>query len=67
MDRGNAHPAGSCNTHDHAIKRLIAGYKRQFRIPENFDHYSPEDFSRAERRYVKLCLAHGAPPTRGGT
>ena len=44
------------------IKLLIEGYKKQFRISENLNHYSKEDYQEAEKRFVKFCLHHG-----GGT
>ena len=44
------------------IKRLIDKYVSEFRIPENLEHYSPEDFEKAERRFVKFCLNQGPPP-----
>ena len=42
------------------IERLIAKYKREFRISENLNHYSSEDYTTAEREYVRFCLKHGA-------
>jgi hypothetical protein len=41
------------------IERLIAKYKRDFRIFENLNHYSNKDFITAEREYVRHCLKFG--------
>ncbi len=41
------------------IERLIAKYKSEFRIGENLNHYSSEDYITAEREYVRFCLRHG--------
>jgi translation initiation factor 2 beta subunit (eIF-2beta)/eIF-5 len=41
------------------IERLIAKYKREFRIVENLNHYSSEDYVMAEREYVRHCLKFG--------
>ncbi len=35
---------------------LIKFYKRSFRIPENLNHYSPEDYELAERKFLKYCV-----------
>jgi hypothetical protein len=41
------------------VKLLKERYRKNFRIPENIDHYSKEDFKKAEKKYVKLCLLNG--------
>lgn len=41
------------------IKLLIKEYKNQFNIPENLDHYSPKDYHKAQKGYVKHCLQNG--------
>jgi len=46
------------------IERLVALYKSQFRIWENLNHYSSEDYITAEREYVRYCLKNG-PRTAG--
>jgi hypothetical protein len=43
------------------IERLIQKYRDQFRIPENIENYSREDYSRAEKYYVTYCLKNGHP------
>jgi hypothetical protein len=41
------------------VKLLREMYRNKFRIPENTDHYSEEDYKKAEKKYVKLCLMTG--------
>jgi len=41
------------------IKLLRKRYRNKFRIRENMDYYSKEDFKKAEKKYVKLCLITG--------
>jgi hypothetical protein len=38
------------------IKLLVQKCREQFRISENFEHYSDSEYREAERKYVKLCL-----------
>lgn len=49
---------GALDQHQ-GIDRIIAQYRRKFRVPENLDHYSEADFHEAERRYLHFCLTHG--------
>jgi hypothetical protein len=44
------------------IRKLIKRYTIEFQIPENIDHYSPEDYARAEKQFVKHCLKEGCLP-----
>jgi hypothetical protein len=44
---------------NNGIKLLIRRYREQFRIPENLNHYSREDFQAAEQKYVKMCVLKG--------
>jgi hypothetical protein len=37
-------------------ERLLEHYRRAFRTPENLNHYSPEDYELAERKYLKGAL-----------
>ena len=48
------------------IEKLIRRYIREFRVPENLEHYSRRDFERAEKRFVKHCLEQGCPLSRKG-
>ena len=41
------------------FKLLRDLYRKKFRIPENMDYYSKEDYKKAEKKYVKLCLLNG--------
>jgi len=41
------------------FKLLREKYRNKFRIRENMDYYSKEDFKKAEKKYVKLCLLTG--------
>jgi len=41
------------------IKLLIQNLKKEFRIPENLEHYSEEDFKEAEKKFLKFCLQNG--------
>ncbi|GBC60744.1 hypothetical protein DENIS_1703 [Desulfonema ishimotonii] len=44
---------------DTGIRLLIAHYKNAFRIPENLNHYSPEDYVCAEKQFIKITLRKG--------
>ena len=48
MQKDNYQPTG--------LRLLINACRQSFRIPENLDHYSPEDLRDAEKKYVKYCL-----------
>ena len=41
------------------LKLLINECRKNFRIPENLDHYSDTDLRDAEKKYVKHCLNDG--------
>jgi Holliday junction resolvasome RuvABC ATP-dependent DNA helicase subunit len=41
------------------IKLLIQNLKKEFRIPENLEYYSEEDFQEAEKKFLKFCLQNG--------
>jgi len=41
------------------MQRIVREYKKQFRIPENLNHYSKKDFQKAEKRFLKFCLQEG--------
>jgi hypothetical protein len=43
------------------IERLIATYSAAFQIPENTNHYAPEDFEKAQRQFIRYCLQYGIP------
>ena len=41
------------------IKKLTQKYRTLFRIPENLNHYSKQDFHVAERKFLKYALEDG--------
>ena len=41
------------------IDMLLETYRKKFRIAENLNHYSEENFKIAERKYLKFALAMG--------
>ena len=41
------------------IRNLVSLYRKQFRIPENLNHYSKEDLILAERKFIKFALQGG--------
>lgn len=41
---------------DIGIVKLYRSYRKAFRIPENLNHYSEEDFRNAEKTFIKLCF-----------
>jgi len=47
------------NQSNSGIKTLIMKYKNEFRIPENLNYYSDEDFKKAERCYLKFLFNEG--------
>jgi hypothetical protein len=47
-------------------KLLVKKYRETFRIPENINYYSKEDFQRAEKKYLKFCLTTGMCEDRRG-
>lgn len=44
---------------DTGLRRKIRQGKRLFRIPENKNHYSAENYKRAEKMFVKYCILEG--------
>jgi hypothetical protein len=41
------------------INLLVKRYKELFRISENVNYYSEDDFRTAERKFLKFCMTHG--------
>ncbi len=41
------------------VARLLNEYKKVFRIPENLNFYSEEDYHQAERKFIKYVLYTG--------
>lgn len=48
------------------IERLVETCVNAFQIPENIEHYTPRDFERAQRQFVRFCLQVGFGPGREG-
>jgi hypothetical protein len=44
---------------DTGIKFLIKIYKEKFKIPENLNYYSAEDYKKAEKKFLKYTLFEG--------
>ena len=40
-------------------KELLRKYRKAFRIPENLNYYSKEDFKSAERQFIKYAILNG--------
>jgi hypothetical protein len=47
------------------IDLLLKECRRRFRIPENLNHYSEEDFREAEKKFIKLCFVGGNRQDQG--
>lgn len=45
--------------HNAGIDAIIKHGRKLFRIKENLDFYSPEDYKKAETTFVKTCILHG--------
>jgi hypothetical protein len=45
------------------IKLMVKKYRKAFRVPENLDFYSEEDFILAERKFLKYALLQGKSAT----
>ena len=48
------------NNNNKGLQLLIAQYRKNFRIPENLDYYSVEDYKKAEKLFLKHMLK-GSP------
>ena len=57
---------GNNSSRNNGIKLLVEKYRKKFRIPENFNHYSEENYKIAERKYLKFALgmADSKDPTK---
>jgi len=45
---------------------MIQKYRKAFRVRENLDYYSEEDFIVAERKFLKYALLQGESAARSG-
>ncbi len=50
---------GNDYSQNSGIKLLVEKYRKKFRIAENFNHYSEENYKIAERKYLKFALGMG--------
>ena len=41
------------------IKQMVNMYRKMFRVRENLEFYSEEDFNAAERKFLKFALLQG--------
>jgi hypothetical protein len=41
------------------IQLLLDRYRTAFRIAENLEHYSEEDYRRAEKKFLKYAITYG--------
>ena len=48
------------------IKLMVQKYRKAFRVRENLEFYSEEDFIVAERKFLKYALLQGKSSTRSG-
>ncbi len=51
----------SCSESRSGLTVMIEKYKNLFRIPENVNHYSEEDYRLAERKFLKYLLEQRNP------
>ena len=40
-------------------KLLVRKYRKKFQTSENLKYYSPKDYRRAEKKYIRFCLTTG--------
>ena len=50
---------GSDYSQNTGIKLLVEKYRKKFRIAENINHYSEENYKIAERKFLKFALGMG--------
>ena len=41
------------------LRKVIKNGKAAFRIAENLEYYSKEDYKAAEKKFLKLCIIGG--------
>ena len=44
---------------DQGIKLLVSRYRKLFRIEENTDFYSKDDFDAAEKKFIRFAIRSG--------
>jgi len=50
---------GNYYSQNTGIKLLVEKYRKKFRIAENINHYSEENYKIAERKFLKFALGMG--------
>jgi hypothetical protein len=50
---------GNYYSQNTGIKLLLEKYRKKFRIAENINHYSEENYKIAERKFLKFALSMG--------
>ena len=50
---------GNTTSKNPGLKLLLDKLRREFRIAENLNHYSEENYKIAERKYLKFALSTG--------
>ena len=51
---------GNSISQNTGMKLLVEKYRKKFRIAENMNHYSEENYKIAERKFLKFALGMGA-------
>ena len=51
----------SCSESRSGLKVMVEKYKNMFRIPENVNYYTVEDYRLAERKFLKYLLEERHP------
>ena len=44
---------------DKGLKLMVKQAKKKFCVPENVDHYSEDNYKKALKKYIKLCVLNG--------
>lgn len=44
---------------DVGLRRMIEKGKERFRLPENTQYYSAEQYKIAEKKFIKYCIIEG--------
>ena len=51
----------NCSESRSGLQALLKKYRTMFRIPENVNYYSEEDYRLAERKFLKYLLEQRNP------
>jgi hypothetical protein len=51
----------NCSESRSGLEVMVEKYKKMFRIPENVNYYSEEDYRLAERKFLKYLLERTNP------